>query len=252
MGHLISCRSGTFGALEVALPTLANCGLRHAEVDLSADGDYARVRAIADAAGVRIATLSAGVDLDHADSCAALRRAIDGASVAGTRLIFCSIKSAAPLTGPPLAALRQLLDHAAAHAVTLAMETHPPYGTNAGTALQTIDAVNHPHLRYNFDTANLYYYNHGLNAVDQLRYCRHIVASVHLKDTFGQYHDAGFPILGQGVVDFPRLFALLDEVGFAGPCTLELEGGPLDAHPAGRVDFLQRCLAYLREIGAMA
>ncbi len=252
MPHTISCRTSTFGDPLTAFPILAAAGLRHAEAQVSPDTDYTALARAAAAAGIAVATLSTGVDLDDDASRAHFRRAIDGAADIGTARIFCSLKSAQPMAETTIQRLRELVAHAAARQVTLAMETHPPFGANAGTALRTLDIIGSPALRYNFDTANLYYYNHGLNAVDQLKYCRHKVASLHLKDTNGGFEDATFPIVGQGIVDFPTIFQLLDEIHFDGPCTLELEGHALNNHAAGRADFLKHCLAYLADIGAFA
>ena len=58
----------------------------------------------------------------------------------------------------------------------------------------------------------------------ELEKIRSYVASVHLKDTNGKPKTWYFPTLGEGVVDFPKVFQLLNEVGFHGPFTLEMEG----------------------------
>jgi len=50
------------------------------------------------------------------------------------------------------------------------------------------------------------------------------VRSVHLKDTNGGYRTWYFPALGDGVVDFAGVFHLLNDRGFYGPFTFELEG----------------------------
>ena len=39
----------------------------------------------------------------------------------------------------------------------------------------------------------------------------------------GGYHDGAFPELGQGVVDFAGVFAVLNGRGFTGPFTIELD-----------------------------
>ena len=113
---------------------------------------------------------------------------------------------------------------AAEHGVTLSLETHPDLVTNAEVALATMQAVDHAHVRVNFDTANVYFYNRGVDAVEQLRALGPHVASVHLKDTDGGYRNWHFPALGAGIVDFASVFQVLDAAGFSGPCTLEIEG----------------------------
>ena len=45
-----------------------------------------------------------------------------------------------------------------------------------------------------------------------------------MKDTDGAYQTWHFPTLGEGVVDFPKVFEILAARGFHGPYTMELEG----------------------------
>ena len=102
----------------------------------------------------------------------------------------------------------------------------------------------------NFDTANIFYYNEGLDSADELERVVDFVASMHLKDTDGGFKSPQFPVLGQGVVQFERIFATLERAGFTGPLTLELEGPlmrGLDA-PARHQAVLE-CMEYLQSIG---
>jgi len=106
-------------------------------------------------------------------------------------------------------------------------------------------------LGYNFDTANIYYYNEGTDSVTELAKALEHVASVHLKDTDGLPKSLNFPVLGQGVVDFPEVFRLLGERGFTGPYTLELEGDLMTGKDlAARHQIVVACMDYLRSIGA--
>src|SRR5207248_11391401 len=115
---------------------------------------------------------------------------------------------------------------------------------------ETIEAVGAPNLGWNLDTANLYYYTQGVNAVDECRKGLDLIRSVHLKDTNGGYRTWYFPALGDGVVDFAGVFRLLNERGFTGPFTFELEGieGETlnEAETQARVT---RSLDHLRRIG---
>lgn len=248
--HAIACRTSTFGGPMQALPIFAEVGVPNAEVTFPEDGDYAAIGQLARATGITVTTLGGACNLDEADSRQGLVQAILGAAEIGVPRLFLSLKATTPLAAETITHLVDLCEQAAKHEVTLCFETHPPFGTNAGTALQTLEAVDHPNLRFNFDTGNIYYYNHGLDTLDQLRYCREAVGAVHLKDSNGGFKDMDFPIMGHGIVDFAQVFALLDEIGYAGPYTMELEGKSLSQHEDGRQDFLARCVAYLHEIGA--
>jgi sugar phosphate isomerase/epimerase len=75
------------------------------------------------------------------------------------------------------------------------------------------------------------------------------VAAIHLKDSKGLYESFDFPPVGQGIVDFPEVFQLLDGAGFEGPTTLEIE---FLRHPDPEGAFartLRESVAYLKSIG---
>ena len=147
--------------------------------------------------------------------------------------------------------LRAIGDAAAGLGVTVALETHPDLATNGAVAAETMAAVDHPHVRVNFDTANVYYYNRDVTAEGELAKVIDHVASVHLKDTTGGYETWDFPVLGTGVVDFPKVLAMLADRRFAGPLTMELEGTEgVKLDESGQLRYVEDSAAYLRSIGA--
>ncbi|MDQ1256524.1 MAG: L-ribulose-5-phosphate 3-epimerase, partial [Candidatus Hydrogenedentes bacterium] len=120
--------------------------------------------------------------------------------------------------------LRKAGDIAQQHGVTITLETHPDLGTNGDVHVETMKAVNHPNIRVNFDTGNITYYNEGTDAVAELKKTIDYVATVELKDHTGGLEAWNFPALGKGDTDFPGIFRVLDEKGYAGPITIEFEG----------------------------
>src|SRR5215470_13547815 len=121
--------------------------------------------------------------------------------------------------------LRRLGDAAGGVGVTLALETHKGPTQNASAMLALMKEVDHPQVRLNFDTGNIAYYNQGVDPCDELERVKHLVRNVHLKDNRGGFEDWYFPALGDGgAVDFTRVRLVLDEVGFLGPYTIEIEG----------------------------
>ncbi len=114
-------------------------------------------------------------------------------------------------------------------------------------------AVNSRGIGYNYDTANVYYYNpKGINGVEELKKALPYVTSVHLKESAkGEPESFDFPALGEGIVDFPEIFRLLGARGFRGPYTMELEGPLVSGLPlAEQVEKVKSCLDYLKRIGA--
>lgn len=253
MANIISCRTGVFETLESAFENFPRAGVFHAETPPAPGGDYPAMAAMAARHGVTIATIASHVDLDSEEKLARLLPVIEGAHSIGVPRLFVSVRASPGVPWDTVVErLRRLAEYARQRQVTLCMETHPPFGANGDAARRTLTAVDHPGLRFNFDTGNIYYYNRGTDTVTELRKVAEFVASVHLKDTDGGFESPIFPPIGQGVVDFRGVFQVLGEVGFTGPYTLEIEGdnvARLDA--AGRQEFLRACVAYLRQVGAM-
>lgn len=254
MGSVLSCRTVMFASAEEAFRYFPEAGIRCAEVPPPGDGDYAALAALAARHGVRITTFATGVAVDDPASVAGLKDVLTGAASVGVEHVFVSVKASEETPfADAVAGLRDLAATAVALGTLICMETHPPFGANAAAARRTIEAVDSPGLRFNFDTANVYYYNEGVDSVSQLEAVVDLVASLHIKDTDGGYRSANFPEVGTGVVDFAGVFGLLAEAGFTGPCALEVEGGHVaGVDAAGRLAFLKRCVAHLDDIGALA
>jgi L-ribulose-5-phosphate 3-epimerase len=148
--------------------------------------------------------------------------------------------------------LRRLGDAAGEHGMTLALETHNGPTQNAQMMLALMDEIAHPHVRLNFDTGNIVYYNDQADPCAELEQVKHLVKNVHLKDNRGGFEDWYFPALGDGgSVDFARVRQILDGVAFAGPYTIEIEGiaGEPDSGPSERQNRIARSVAHLRVCG---
>ena len=128
--------------------------------------------------------------------------------------------------------LHQLGDIAESYGKFISMETHPPFCLNAEEMKRTMVGVNHPAVRINFDTANIYYYNKLKigQGIDQMNQVLDHIGSFHLKETDGKYKGWFFPPLGtpKGIVDFKKVFEIMDARGFDGVYTLEIEGTTKD------------------------
>ncbi len=246
----LSCRTASYAPFEAcALEHIASLGLRYVEIPVPPTDAIESTAAALRDRGLRAATLHGECDLSRPDVADAVLEQMPAFEAFGCRLMFTSaqmVKLQPDLAYDRLRAAGEVAD---AHGVTIVLETHPDLVTNADVALQTMQAVNHPRVRLNFDTANLYFYNREIDCVDQLRRLLKFVAAVHLKDTDGGYRHWHFPALGEGIVDFPAVFELLDGVEFRGPYTLEIEG--LDGEEKTEQLITQRVAAsveYLRKL----
>jgi L-ribulose-5-phosphate 3-epimerase len=121
--------------------------------------------------------------------------------------------------------LKWIGDAAGERGITYCFETHPGMAQNAGRMAEAMLHLRHPHLRLNFDTGNILFYNEGADVVEELRRVREWVRHVHLKDHTGRPGEWHFSTFGTGgAVDFAAVGQLLEEVDFDGPCSLEIEG----------------------------
>ncbi len=222
---MLSCRVASYRPFEeLAFAHLASLGVRHVEIPLPAPDEVDATRATLQQHGLSAASLHGTCDIRQPDVADQVAAQLPTLAAFGCKLLFVSVSADDTPLDQAYHRLRAAGSVAAEHGVTIVMETHPDLVTNARVALETMRGVDHPNVRVNYDTANVYFYNHNVDTVTELQQVVPNVAAVHLKDTDGGYRHWHFPALGQGIVDFARVFQVLDEHGFAGPCTLEIEG----------------------------
>ncbi len=142
----------------------------------------------------------------------------------GVKYIFLSAKRKETPKDVTYARLRAAGDAAKRHGVIVALETHPDLGTNGAVQIETMQAVNHPNIRVNFDTANVTYYNKDTSGLAEMTKSIGFVATVEFKDHSCEFETWDFPVVGQGKVDFPGIVKLLQDNNYAGPVTIEFEG----------------------------
>ena len=229
---------------------IAAAGIKHVEVSLPAPEQAGPLKESVAAHGLTISSVQAPLHVEREPDLAEVERSFQTVRDLGAGIVF----SGAHADEADLAAayrwLRQVGDVAARLGLVVALETHPNLILNGDVARRTMEAVAHPNIRVNYDTANVHYYNHDVDSVAELRKVLPYVAALHLKESKGAYESFDFPPLGQGIVDFPAIFRLIDEAGFQGPTTLEIEF--LD-HPDPEGAFartLRDSVAYLKSIGA--
>lgn len=243
MPNVLACRATHpqhFAAIRAA-------GLSHAEISVPRREQLQEVQAQLRAHGLAASSVAVRMDVKSDDGIAHVEDAFKTVHELGSRIVFTSVRADEADRKDVYRRLRRVGDIAGEYGLTVALETHPDLVTNGALGRSTMDAVAHPHIRVNFDTANVYYYNEGTNAVAELERVLPYVGAVHLKDTMGGYRSGEFPPIGQGVVDFPAVFRQLTQHGYAGPFTFEIEGEVLQrGNPeTAFADFLQASVQYL-------
>ncbi|MBN2301958.1 MAG: sugar phosphate isomerase/epimerase [Lentisphaerae bacterium] len=252
MKHIIACRDSVYGDRETAFRLLPEAGITATEACGVTADDIDDVCDKARKTGITITTLGTGVNLSKGESITAFSRLIEGAARTNIKKIFTSIGAGDEDHVVCLDRLKELASLADRSGITICMETHMPFGHNGDTAMKTMTAVASSALRMNFDTANIYYYNKNIDTVQELKKVLPMVSSVHLKETDGGFESFNFPLFGEGIVNFPEVFRLLDGVGFEGPYTMELEGPLTDNKSVEeRHAAVKSCMEYLKSIGVV-
>lgn len=249
----IACRTANYGAFQsIAYRHLASLGIQHVEIPVPQPGRIEQAQTALSDFGLFASSLQGACDLSRADVTRQIEQQMPAFGALHTRIMFVSVKAGDLPLDIAYGRLREAAEAAAAHGVTIVIETHPDLATNADVALRTLEAVDHPHLRLNFDTANVYFYNRGVDGVQELRKVVAYVAAVHLKDTDGGYRHWHFPALGRGIVDFRATFEALDRAGFSGPCALEIEGSQGETPSEQLIcDRVAHSVGYLRGLGRL-
>lgn len=215
------------------------------------------------------------VDLSSDSSSELVHATIDTAKALGVGLVFVSCKSSLddklkPLRSQWVGRLKSMADYAESSGVLLTIETHPDVATNSELFLQLLEELgNHPAVGWNFDSANIYYYNRGLGtdfgAEGATREAERVakkgkVFSLHIKDTDGGYESWNFPALGEGIVDFKLLVDSLENIRDSSPkgtaarfplvYTMELEGvKDKMIDQAEQFKIVERSVAHLKSLG---
>ena len=253
MENIIACNLGSyrqFGAN--AYTHLAEIGLTNVEIGAPSAESVEEVRSNLEAHGLTATSLLGRCDVQSETVVSDFQSTLEVAGKMGVKVIFVSVHAGEADRTAVYDRLRAIGENAAPAGIKVCLETHPDLIHNGDIALETMEAVDHPNICVNFDTGNVYYYNHNVTAVGEVQKVVSHVGAVHLKDTNGGYRTWHFPALGEGVVDFKAVFQTLNDAGFYGPFTMELEGiEGENLDEAGAKARVADSLQHLRDIGVI-
>lgn len=119
-------------------------------------------------------------------------------------------------------------------------------GESPVTLLRIIQDINIDNLFVNLDTANIIMYGFG-NPVDAVYTLKNYIKSVHIKDGMPPVEPKNLGVetpVGEGFVDFERVFAQLKNIGFDGPLIIEreIEGDKQIEDIKKATDYLNRII----------
>lgn len=248
---LLAARLANYpGCEEAAWTHLPSIGIKHVFLSVPAPDQVGATRRRLADHHLTAVVLRGDADLSRAEGLERLAEQLAVCEQMGVKYLFLSVKRQKVEKALIYARLRQGGDLAARHHVTIVLETHPDLGTNGEVLRETMLQVNHPHVRVNFDTGNIHFYNRGTDAPSELRKIIDYVATVELKDHNGDFESWHFPALGKGRVDIPAVLRILREHRYAGPVTIEIEGIQGVARSREQIERdMADSVAYLRSLG---
>jgi sugar phosphate isomerase/epimerase len=251
MTNPLAARLSNYGRYQQAAWThLPSTGIRYVFIDVPRPEELALLKQRLAQHGLAALVLRGETDLGRPRCLDELAAQLATCEKMGVKYMFLSPKHTGVPKEVAYERLRQAGEIAGKLGVTIALETHPDLGTNGDVHRETMKHVNHPNIRVNFDTGNVTFYNKGTDAVTELKKVIDYVATVELKDHGGQYKSWNFPMLGKGVVDFPGVLRLLEQHGFQGPLTIELEGVQgTEMDESQTKSYIAQSVAYIKSLG---
>lgn len=228
-------------SLEEALAGIAAAGFTSVELSsvpgwtehVLRDAGEAELRRVADlvkANGLEAVSLSGHSDLASDAGIAEFRKALQIARTFGIRYVTTSTgghdaSSEGTVEEQRIAFLnriRPLADEAASDGIQICLETHGGVSATGEMAAALVQEIDRPNVGINYDTANVIFYG-SVRPEEDIVHAAPWINHLHIKDQVGGPGVWNFPPIGTGEVDFEPIFAELAKVGFAGPCSIELE-----------------------------
>ncbi len=258
--NLISCRPGSYnGYILHAYEHLHELGIHNLEIPNPGPSGVDTIKdMLSDFSGMQIKSIQADIPIANNNPAELMQESVfDVMKALGATHLFVSLDPKKQKTTEKdwVPRLQAVGDMAKKYGVKVILETHPPLFPNGDIGIATMQKVNHPAIRINYDTANMYFYNKDIDAITDLKKVLRYVEGVHLKESNKKYKTWYFPGLGEGegCIDFKSVFSLLnsrtDPGPMFGPFTLEIEGikgenkmtlDEVKARVANSVKYLQK------------
>lgn len=121
-----------------------------------------------------------------------------------------------------LARIRPLCEEADGMGITICLETHGGLVANGAISAELVQMIDRPNIGINYDPGNVIFYG-NTDPTEDIKAAAPYVKHMHAKDNVGGAGVWNFPPAGTGEVNFASIFKTLDEAGFSGPVSVEIE-----------------------------
>jgi sugar phosphate isomerase/epimerase len=197
----------------------------HIDPDTVSDAEIDRIsRKLADL-GLKPVSMSGHAQLQTAEGAARFARAIDIAAALGMEIVntYTGDATTEEERDAYFANVAELCDRAARHGLKIGMETDSNMLPTAEAGVKILDRIDRPDvLGFNYDPGNVVYYT-GANPLTDIAFALPRLVHFHFKDKIGGKGVFHFPPPGDGELPMTELLAILDEAGYEGPISAEVE-----------------------------
>ncbi|OPZ88691.1 MAG: Inosose dehydratase [Firmicutes bacterium ADurb.Bin419] len=120
--------------------------------------------------------------------------------------------------------IRELGDYAKDKGITICLEMHGGWCNSGKIGAEIIKKANHSNVKLNYDTGNVTFYG-NVRPEEDIKYAIPYMGYVHLKDNgSGKVNEWDFPALGDGILDFEKIFEELKAFDGIGSVEVEFDG----------------------------
>ncbi len=198
--------------------------------------------------GLRVVSISAHSDLSTPEGVSYLEKALDLARILGAQVVNTGTIEEEKKKGILISNLQVLAPEAEKRGVKIGLEIHGNFLKDGLRARELMEELNHPAVGINYDTGNAIFYG-GVCPEEDVKNCLPWIVHFHLKDKRGGYKVWDFPPLGEGDIDFGKIFALAREEKIEVPWSVEIEFDGKFQHSREFVDqAVKKSFDYLEKL----
>jgi L-ribulose-5-phosphate 3-epimerase len=240
MKNVVSVSTNTYHGFSVdeALEGIARAGFKYVELTavrgwtehIMPDHDEAQLKHVEDklkALGLSCVAVSGHCNLTDAERLNDFRANMALAQRFGAKWIISSTGEAhfgkdERITDDVLIEnIKALVPDLEKYDLKLGIEVHGEYGTGE-KILKVVKGVGSDRVGINYDTANVVFYG-GKIPNEEVKTCYEGINFVHLKDKVGLDNSWNFPAIGSGDLDLVGFIRYMNEKGYDGPLSIEIE-----------------------------
>lgn len=220
--------------LEEALELVKESGFEYAELssivnmcehinpkDLNAE--YAeKIKELLDKVGMKCHAVSGHVDLTIDEQFKDFLKKIEFAGRIGAKIINTN---SGPIERLPIfhKNMVKIIEQAEKWNVVIGLESHGDIVNTAKESIHIFKEFKHPLVRLNYDTGNTLFFNNGnIKIEEDIKYGLEYLEHIHLKDIRIQGNQVEYCPIGDGDVNFIKIFEVLKDFGKTIPCGLEI------------------------------